>query len=298
MSFANLDQTPVDVMPEDHPVHMPFYVAATTLRVADLPGMTRWYQSVLGLDVVGQAAGQAVLGAGGQTLLTLESDPRATKAPRGAPGLFHTAYLMPRRADLADWFAHVVSLGTRIIGASDHGVSEAIYLNDPEGNGIEIYADKPRAHWPQAPEGRLDFPTRPLDLQALFDSAAPDTPYRAPEGLRIGHLHLSVSALAQAEGFFVETLGFAIRNEMDSAQFYASGGYHHHIAANIWHARAGAVRPDVALGLAAYTLRLRDGAGIEALARSLDSRGMAYTRPQTGLMLRDPWGTQVIIRAD
>lgn len=174
----------------DHPAFMPLSVSSTTLLVADIDTMTAWYQAVLGFVIIHSSEFEVVLGTDSCALLTLRVLPEARHAPRGASGLFHTAYVVPTRADLAEWFSHAARLGTQITGASDHGVSEAIYLDDPEGNGVEVYVDKPRKTWPTQAGGHLSFPTRRLDLKALVKDVDVGRSFWVATDTRIGHLHL------------------------------------------------------------------------------------------------------------
>lgn len=186
----------------DHPSLMPIHVGSVTLLVIDLPSVSEWYQSVLGLVVRQSSATEVVLGTSSKDLLKLRGDRKAVPAHSSAPGLFHNAFLVPSRTDLAIWLTHVAHIGVPLSGASDHGVSEAVYLDDPEGNGIEVYADRAREAWPKQPDGSLNFPSRPLDLQAMMADAHRRDWQGAPDGTVLGHLHLKIGNLNKARIFY------------------------------------------------------------------------------------------------
>lgn len=257
----------------------PMDIGRVTLTVHDLPGLTDFYTRALGLSVLASDGAEATLGAGDAALVTLIADPAArAQAPRGA-GLFHTAFLLPDRAALGRWLHHAAGTRLPVQGASDHKVSEAIYLADPEGNGIEVYVDRPRTAWTGA-DGAIRMTTDALDLNDL--AAAADGPWRgAPEGTVVGHVHLQVGDVPQAEAFYAGTLGFAVTAHYPGAAFFGAGGYHHHFAANIWNSR-GAGRREPSTGLAMVELRA-DPAARSAIA--------AKTGGAT--VLTDPWGTRI-----
>ncbi|MGL5139209.1 MAG: VOC family protein, partial [Beijerinckiaceae bacterium] len=205
------------------------------LVVRDLDRVATFYRDTMGLTVVGQARDSIDLGVDGVTLLTLRPDPTARPEPAGMPGLFHTAFLLPTRRDLADWLQHVVRMGAPLEGLSDHIVSEAVYLADPEGNGIEIYVDRPRSGWLWE-GGRVRMATNRLDVPSLMAEASPLTedPWRMPASARIGHVHLRVAELDDAARTLSARLGLAETNRYPGAIFMAEGGYHHHVAVNVW----------------------------------------------------------------
>ena len=265
-----------------------------TLRVADLAHVQAFYQNVLGFARLDTSTGTAALAPPGATeaLVVLHAAPHAAPRPRGAAGLFHVAFLFPDRAALARALRRVVDLDVPI-GSADHGVSEAIYLSDPEGNGIELYADRPQEAWPpRLADGQVTMYTDALDIPALLALARTPGPL-LPEATRIGHIHLSVADLGHAERFYGEALGLGeTQRTYPGAVFLGRDGYHHHIAANIWRSHQPAV-PDT-LGLAEFTLRLSepdDSAAITArLAASGSLReqsdGIAVARDLDGLMVR------------
>jgi catechol 2,3-dioxygenase len=233
----------------------PIHVASVTLIVRDLARVATFHRDVLGLIETPTPDGISLGPEGGPTLLRLAEPPDATAEPPNAPGLFHTAFLLPERRDLARWVAHAQSLGVRIEGASDHRVSEAVYLSDPEGNGIEVYVDRPRSSWPRHETG-IAMGTDPLDGRSLMAEldGHDAKPWRFPAEGRIGHVHLKVGDLAAAEAFYRERLGMDVMARYPGAVFMSWGGYHHHIAVNIWRSRGAAARQDGMVGLAGVAL--------------------------------------------
>ncbi|MGZ3292928.1 MAG: VOC family protein, partial [Xanthobacteraceae bacterium] len=213
----------------------PLHVGAVGLRVRDLNRLCEFYRNVLGLSVLDRGKDVATLGAGGVPILHLEDHPNDKPDDTRTAGLYHTAFLMPTRADLARWILHVARHKVPLTGASDHGVSEAFYLDDPEGNGMEVYFDRPRESW-QWTGNELKMITDPLDIDDIVREVPPDTTYSgAPEGLRIGHVHLRVGDIARAETFYRDALGLEVTRRRHGASFMSSGRYHHHIAGNVWH---------------------------------------------------------------
>ncbi len=259
-----------------------------TLRLADLERGARFYRDVLGLRPRGEGDGWAEFGTPARTLVRLER----TAAPRPAataPGLYHVALLLPDRAALGAWLRHAVDAGTPLQGAADHAVSEAIYLSDPEGNGLEVYRDRPRREWREA-GGEVQMGTDPLDARGLLASAAGRAWVGAPEGTRVGHVHLQVAELEVAGRFYTETVGFALRNAAyPSARFLAAGGYHHHLGLNRWNVDPRATPASDAPGLAAMTLELPDASARDALAARLESA------TGVGEPYRDPIGVRLAL---
>lgn len=260
----------------------PVEVSHIALTVHNLPGMSAFYTGALGLEEVASAPGLRRLGIGDRPLVDLRADPTARRASPREAGLFHTAFLMPDRPALARWLRHAADTGLRLQGASDHLVSEAIYLADPEGNGIEVYVDRPRTAWHDA-TGAIKMATEALDLNALVRDA--DGPWTAaPHGLVIGHVHLQVGAVPEAEAFYSGILGLPVTARYPGAAFYGSGGYHHHIATNIWNSRGAAPRSYPATGLAELTL-----AADPATFAGIKAKGGADR-------MSDPWGTVITLQ--
>ncbi|TNC52986.1 VOC family protein [Rubellimicrobium rubrum] len=260
----------------------PLEIGRVALTVNDLAAVQDFYQSALGLDRMGSDPGIALLGAGGRPLLELREDRAARRRSVREAGLFHTAFLLPSRAALGQWLVHAADSKVRLQGASDHLVSEAIYLADPEGNGIEVYADRPRDAWPKE-NGRIRMATEPLDLRDLAQSAGGRWT-GAPEGTVIGHVHLQVGGLAEAEDFYQGTLGFDVVTHYLGASFLGSGGYHHHLGTNIWNSQGAQRRSFPSTGLA----------DLEILAEPTDLDSI-LTRTKGQRHLTDPWGTTVTL---
>lgn len=272
---------PDDALAAERPWAAPLYPVAVALAARDAAGLAAWYGRLLGLETRRQGGLWQVGG-----LLRLRDAPQA-RAERGdEPGLFHTAFLLPSRAALAGWLRHAAALGVALEGASDHGVSDALYLSDPEGNGIEVYADRPRAGWPRPGAGeRIGMGTSRLDLPALLAEAPRAAP---PPGVRIGHVHLRGGDIPATAAFY-EGLGLEETHARPRARFLASGGYHHHLAVNGWH--SAGQRPEGLLGLDHVALAARDDAAWDRAAAGL--RGAVRTAE--GLAGRDPSGNGVLL---
>jgi catechol 2,3-dioxygenase len=216
-------------------------VARVDLRVDDLDQAIAFYRDVAGLEP-DPSEPAALRSPGGPVLLRLRDDGVTGPAPRRASGLFHTAIRFPARADLAAALRRIAGSRAAFTGASDHGVSEALYLDDPAGNGVELYWDRPREVWPD------DMFTAPLDLQDLAQAGG-EAPV-APESTDIGHVHLKVSDLPRAVGFWSGDLGFDVMHRYgDQAAFVATGGYHHHVGLNTWQSLGAGPNPPELAGL-------------------------------------------------
>jgi len=273
-------------------------VGPVALNVSDLARSVSFYRDALGLRVHRQDGASAALGAGGEDLLLLEERPDAPR-PRRATGLYHFALLVPARRDLARALRHLSAARVPLQGAADHLVSEALYLADPDGNGIEIYRDRPRAEWVYD-GGRLRMTTDPLDVEGLLGEVEGDgEPWQglAP-GTGMGHVHLRVSDLAAAEAFYRDVLGFDLTTRYgSSAAFLSRGGYHHHLGLNTWESQGAPAPPPGALGLHTFQLhlpaaevsRIRAAAGAAAGERGF----LAAPEARDGLLLRDPAGNAV-----
>ncbi|SIP95130.1 catechol 2,3-dioxygenase [Rhizobium sp. RU35A] len=275
----------------------PAHVDTAHLVVEDLDRVSGFYRDIIGLTPIeGSASGQ-VLGVSGVPLLTLSTDRTVARAPRTAAGLFHTAFLVPNRRALGAWLAHAAHAGVRLDGASDHLVSEAIYLSDPEGNGIEIYRDRTPMEWTYLADGTVQMATDRLDLQALYDSAPKGAWGGMEDGTAIGHIHLQVGNIPEADSFYRDVLGLKIMARYPGASFFATGGYHHHVAANIWNSRGAGTRSTGMTGLANYTLKFNDPAELKRALASLERLEIAATRSAGGWSLKDPWGIGLTLSA-
>ncbi len=252
-------------------IHPDTHMGAVGLIVTDLNRSVRYYHENLGLHVHRRDEGHAWLGAGGPDLLVLTEQAGARRVQRGRTGLYHFALLLPTRKDLARMLRHLVDTRTPLSGMSDHGVSEALYLQDPDGHGIEIYRDRPRAEWPVW-QGTLQMVVDPLDTADLLgELTAGKVPWHgvAPE-TTVGHVHLHVAQIAAAEHFYCDLLGFdLIQRFAGQASFISAGGYHHHLGLNVW-AGVGAPPPsDDAARLDWYEIVLPTDAAYNAVLERL-----------------------------
>jgi catechol 2,3-dioxygenase len=272
----------------------PLHIGAVGLVVRDLDRLTAYYRDTLGLTVQEKTPQSAMLGAGGVALLELIQRDDALHDDSREAGLYHTAFLMPTRADLARWILHAAKSRVPISGAADHDVSEAIYLDDPEGNGVEVYADRPREMWRR--DGQLILQkTDPLDIDAIVAEVDPATAAypAAPEGLRIGHIHLRVGNIAKAEAFYCGALGLDLTRRRSGASFLSSGGYHHHVAINVWHSNGAEMRNAKRAGLDWFAMEINDQATMHGVKERLVAAGTSIDTIPGGFAARDPWGTSV-----
>lgn len=271
-------------------------LGAIRLRAGDVGRLQDFYETTIGLAPLAGESGVVSLGVGGTPLVELVPDPQAPARPPRTTGLFHLALLVPTRADLARTLRRVAGAGWPLSGASDHLVSEALYLSDPEGNGIELYRDRPRAQW-RLVDGALEMATLPLDVQNLLAEPGGETAAAwMPEGTTLGHVHLQVADLDAAEAFWVDALGLAVTARgYPGALFTSAGGYHHHVGLNTW-AGAGAPSPPAgARGLVRFEVVLPGEAALEEAAERLASIG-PVERVDGGVVAADPSGNAVLVR--
>jgi catechol 2,3-dioxygenase len=270
------------------------------LQVADLERSLAFYTRIIGLEVGEREENRAELTPRGEAHVLIELRERpgvAPVPPTGRIGLYHFAILLPDRAALGRLVAHLAREGVRV-GAADHLVSEALYLQDPDGLGIEVYADRPRSEWRHR-DRQLLMATDPLDLPELARSAGAEPWTGAPAGTRLGHVHLHVGDIHRAAEFYHAALGFdRMVWSYPGALFLAAGGYHHHLGVNTWAARSPAAMEGDAR-LIEWEILLPTPEDSEAAATSLESRGFAVDRTAVGAVVaRDPWGTTVRLRSD
>lgn len=288
MDAPNPSAVPADAL------RAPVHIGAVGLVVRDLDRLTAYYRDLLGLTVQQHSVQGATLGAGGVTLLELVHRPDALPDDPREAGLYHTAFLMPTRADLARWILHTANSRVPITGASDHDVSEAIYLDDPEGNGIEVYSDRPRERWRR--DGATIFQkTEPLDIDSIIGEIDPATAIyeSAPEGLRVGHIHLRVGDVGKAEEFYCGLLGLDVTRRRTGATFMSSGGYHHHVGANTWHSNGARQRNEKRAGLDWFSMEINDQATIDDLRKRLAAAGFTTGEIPGGFAAADPWGNRL-----
>ena len=264
------------------------------LQSADLDRSIDYYERVIGLRVLERGLGQATLGPQDDPapLVRIAELPGAVPVPRrGRLGLYHFAILLPDRASLGRFAGHLAALG-EYAGMADHLVSEALYLTDPDGLGIEVYADRPKETW-AVRGGNLAMATDPLDLDGLAREAGGRRWTGAPPGTRIGHIHLYVDDLGRARDFYHVALGLdRISLDFPGALFLSAGGYHHHLGTNTW--AAGAPKPTEGdARLLEWLIQLPGPADVEAAARSLHEAGYPVLREDGAALVTDPWGTNV-----
>ncbi|MFI5311504.1 MAG: VOC family protein [Gemmatimonadales bacterium] len=273
------------------------------LQVADLARSLAFYQEVLGMRVMERDASHAVLSAQESDAPLVELHERAgvrPAPPRGRTGLYHFAILLPDRTSLGRFLLHLQEIGARA-GSSDHLVSEALYLHDPDNLGIEVYCDRPRTSWRRL--GReLMMATDPLDAAGLV-RAAGNVPWTGmPSGTVIGHVHLRVAEIPAASTFYSEALGLDRTVwEYPGALFFSAGGYHHHLGTNTWAGHDATPPTDDEARLLEWTIELPDVASLDAASASLTRAGYPADRAggeanAPALVTRDPWGTQVRLR--
>ncbi|MGD9695068.1 MAG: VOC family protein [Thermoleophilia bacterium] len=287
-------------MPQTATIPATTTVGAVRLRVADLAGAAAFYRRAVGLRDVGAAAAAIVLGVRpGAPLVELVGDAAAAPPGPRATGLFHLAILVPERADLARALHRAIGAGARLTGAADHLVSEALYLDDPEGNGIEICRDRPRQEWRRDADGALAMATLPLDIDGLLaahpgDRAAGDE--GMPPGARMGHVHLRVRDISEAEAFYAGLLGFdvAVRG-YPGALFVSAGGYHHHIGLNTWGSLRGAPPPPGSRGLDRVTIVVPGRDALARIAAALDDAGVPARREGDAVATADPSGNRLLL---
>jgi len=266
------------------------------LTVTDLDRSVTWYQDALGLRLHRREDALAAMGAGEDDVIVLHEEPGARPAGRHA-GLYHYALLYPSREELARAALRLSATRTPIDGASDHETHEAIYLPDPDGNGIELAADRPRDAWPQ----HLGYAAgpRPLDFPALMQTIAGEQPTRHVEpGLRVGHLHLHVGDTRRGLAFYRDALGFELKADLGSAEFVSAGGYHHHLGFNVWKGQGVPPVPADVVGLRHWTVVLEHGAQVDEVRGRLGAAGIAVDAVDGGFAVRDPWNIELHVVAE
>jgi catechol 2,3-dioxygenase len=268
-------------------------LGAVHLTVTDLDRSVDFYESIIGLRVHHREDGVVTMGVGDEDLLILYGEPSARRAGRHA-GLYHYALLYPSRQELARAALRLAATQTPIQGASDHGTHEAIYLPDPDGNGIELAADRPRELWPRP----LEYAggPHPLDLDGLLATIAGEEPRRkASPGLVVGHVHLHVGNLERGLGFYRDVLGFELMTFIPgAAAFVSAGGYHHHLGFNIWRGQGVPPVPEGRVGLRHWTVVLDDPEEVAAVRERIRAAGIATEEREGGFLVRDPWGLAVV----
>ena len=233
------------------------HLAEVALNVKDLESQTAFYHQLLGLEILSQSEGEALLGTGDKALVKLIKTDDISN-PKQSYGLYHMALLLPSREDLANVFKHLLDLKIPLVGGADHGYSEAIYLEDLEGNGIELYRDKPVNKWEIREDGRIIGVTEELSAQAIYELGRDIEHFVIAEGTRMGHVHLSVKNSRESSSFYQESLGLEDKFTIPHASWIASGDYHHHLAINEWGGKSLARRENGLTGLAYYVVEVEN----------------------------------------
>lgn len=263
-------------------------VGRVALRVGDLESVTAFYRDVIGLSVLARTERTATLGAGGTPRLELTADPDAPERGRTDAGLFHVAFRVPSRTALGDALERIRGRW-ELDGASDHHVSEALYLADPEGNGVEVYRDRPRETWREGDDGQVHIVTEPLDLEGV--TAVSTGADRAPVDTDVGHVHLEVASLEAFERFYIARFGFDLRASYPDARFVAVDGYHHHVGANTWNRRTGPAGDG--RGLDWFEVVVPADEGRRELRERLPEGDVSESTAAGGFAVTDPDGIEV-----
>ena len=272
------------------------YLAEAVLNVKDLARQTAFYTQILGLEMLSQSEEEVLLGAGGKPLVHLIQTVR-TEAVKASYGLYHMAILLPSREDLADVFKHMAELKVPFVGAADHGYSEALYHEDPEGNGIELYRDRPVEEWDIREDGRIIGVTEELSAQEIYEMGRKVEPFRIASATRMGHIHLSVRDSQVASAFYQAVLGLSDKFTVPSASWIASGDYHHHLAVNEWGGKHLAKREAHLPGLAYYVVHVEQKEDLVTIAERAKEEGAPVTwLTSSELEIVDPDGIVTRVR--
>jgi catechol 2,3-dioxygenase len=287
-----MTQTPISIHPDTH-------IGLVTLRVADLERSLNFYRGILGFQIIEQTPISLILGAqDGLPLLELRELLDAQPQPYRSTGLYHVAILLPTRPDLGRALIRMAEAGLEI-GQGDHLVSEALYISDPDGNGLEIYRDRPRDTWNWS-GGTVKMVSDPVDIRGLVEeSKRADVQWQTlPAGTRVGHIHLRVGDLARAEQFYHNILGFDITAHMPGALFVSAGGYHHHIGMNTWQSRNAGMAPQDTAGLQSFVIALPNREALAEVRARLAAHDIPVQQEdEDTITVADPWGNHVELRA-
>ncbi|WP_088810526.1 MULTISPECIES: VOC family protein [Listeria] len=272
-----------------------FKLGAVVLKVADLAKMAAFYAEVIGLVKQAESEEKVLFGAknDGDTLLVLEKLTNGVRPNMPRTGLFHTAFLVPNRAALGDMLIHLIKSKYPLSGAGDHAYSEAIYLADPEGNGIEIYRDRPFAKWRINEDGTYPAVTEEVDADAIIDAATREEFHQIHPETKIGHVHLQVSDIEATEEFYGNILGLNIQTKIPSARFFAEGRYHHHIGSNIWAGTNLLPRAENETGLAYFTIVTSK---FKEWETRLAKAGFKMEKRHFGVQVSDPNGILIMLQ--
>ena len=268
-------------------------IAPSTLAVAGLASMTQFYHRHVGLDLLEQGASRVLLGKDHTAIIELLAQPKLAYASPHAAGLFHNAILFSSRGDLSRTVGDIITQVPQLYsGTGDHLVSEAFYFNDPEGNGLELYFDRPRETWTWE-NGQVKMDTLYIDPVGYVRSYASE---HSTDDKKIGHVHLKVGDILRARKFYIDMLGFDITADIGSALFISIGGYHHHIGLNTWLSQ-GAPKRDETLGLSALEISLSSDDNVSKLASRLEANAYPFVHEHGHVRVSDPWGNLLIFTA-
>ncbi len=278
-------------------IHAGTHIGAVTLRVANLERSRSFYEGILAFQPLAEAPGKVVLGGQDRLpLLELVEVPGAEPQPFRATGLYHVAILFPTRPDLGRELLRLIEADWQI-GQGDHLVSEALYISDPDGNGLEIYQDRPRSMW-RWTNGAVQMATDPVDIRGLVD----DGTHKAeawdviPAGTRVGHIHLQIGNIAEAKQFYHTILGFDVTAQLPGALFVSAGGYHHHIGLNTWQSQGGKPTPVGYAGLEQYVIAIPTREALLEVKNRLVAHNNPFAEQEDVIRVNDPWSNSVVLK--
>lgn len=293
-------QTSSQGIPSSAAIDPATQVGLVALTVADIERSLLFYTEVFGFTLLHRHEGEATLGTPSSPLLLIREQAGAHPWPHdryGYTGLYHFAVLVPTRRDLGRWLRHWLQVGLPLPGQGDHLVSEALYISDPDGNGIEIYRDRPRSEW-HWDNGQVRMAVDPVDIKGvLAEAEQDDAPWSGfPDSTRVGHIHLQIGDIPQAKVFYHDILGFDIVASMPSALFVSAGGYHHHIGMNTWHSRNAPAAPADTAGLRFFSLELASEEARATVVARLTAAGVPVTQTPDAVIVQDPWQNTVVLQ--
>jgi catechol 2,3-dioxygenase len=280
-------------------IHPGTHIGLVTLRVSDLERSRNFYQGILRFQPLAMLADKVVLGGQDrQPLLALMEVPGADPQPRRATGLYHVAILFPTRPDLGRALQRLID-ARWMIGQGDHLVSEALYISDPDNNGLELYRDRPRSEWRWS-NGTVQMATAPVDIEGLLEEGIRDAePWETlPAGTRIGHIHLQAGDIGEAKRFYHDILGFDITAHLPGALFVSAGGYHHHIGLNTWHSLGAQPTPAHCAGLQSYVITVPTVEGLLEVKERLSAHQVPFVKEADVIRVNDPWNNEIHLRSE